>query len=76
MSRPDDVPSYNRVDRGWGNRWDLGYIIDGVNHDHGWLFSYSSFSTGVWHTTYQEKINRVNEDDEGRPPPAKTIRTS
>jgi hypothetical protein len=69
MSRPDDVPSYNRVDRGWGNRWDLGYIIDGVNHDHGWLFSYSSFSTGVWHTTYQEKINRVNEDDEGRPQP-------
>ena len=68
-SRPDDVDSYNRVDRGWGNRWDLGYIVDGVNHDHGWLFSYSMFDVGAYNTVYQEKINRVNEDDEGRPPP-------
>jgi hypothetical protein len=68
MSRPDDVDSHTRVDRGWGNRWDLGYITEGVNHDHGWLFSYSNFETGIWQTTHQEKINRVNEDDEGRPP--------
>ncbi len=67
-SRPDDVDSYTQVDRGWGNRWDLGYIVDGVNHDHGWLFSYSTFEVGEYHTVYQEKINRVNEDDEGRPP--------
>ena len=68
MSRPDDVDSKNRADRGWGNRVDLGYITSGVNHDHGWLFSHSNYSTANWFETYQEKINRVNEDDEGRAP--------
>ncbi|TVS16424.1 MAG: hypothetical protein EA424_14200 [Planctomycetaceae bacterium] len=69
MSRPDDVDSKNRVDRGWGNRVDVGYIMSGVNQDHGWLFSHSTFSTANWFETYQEKINRVNEDDEGRAAP-------
>ncbi len=69
MSRPDDVDSKNRVDRGWGNRVDIGYIMSGVNQDHGWLFSHSTYSTANWFETFQEKINRVNEDDEGRPPP-------
>jgi hypothetical protein len=68
VSRPDDVDSYNLMDRGWGNRWDLGYMIDDVNHDHGWLFSYSHITgPNVYEVTRQEKINRVNEDDEGRP---------
>jgi len=70
VSRPDDVDSYNRMDRGWGNRWDLGYMIDDVNHDHGWLFSYMHITgPNVFDVTFMEKINRVNEDDEGRPPP-------
>jgi hypothetical protein len=69
VSRPDNVSSYTDMDRTWGNRWELGYMIDDVDHDHGWLLSYMRISgPNVWETNIQEAINRINEDDEGRPP--------
>ena len=70
VSRPDDVDSYDRMDRTWGNRWDLGYMIDDVDHDHGWLFSYMHIDgPNSFDGLTQERINRLNEDDEGRPEP-------
>lgn len=66
VSRPDDVDSYTDMDRTWGNRWDLGYMVDDVNMDHGWLFSYMHVDgPNSLDTVRQERINRVNEDDEG-----------
>lgn len=70
MSRPDDVESYDKMDPTWGNRWDLGYMIDDVDHDHGWLFSYMRIGSGsAYNALTVERINRLNEDDEGRPEP-------
>jgi len=40
VSRPDYTPSFDRMDTTYGNRWDVGYMIDDVNYDHGWLCSY------------------------------------
>jgi hypothetical protein len=52
----------------WGNRWDIGYMMDDVDHDHGWLFSYIHIDgPNVYDRTYAERLGRVNEDDEGMP---------
>lgn len=70
VSRPDHMDSFDRMDRTWGNRWDLGYMIDDVDHDHGWLFSYMNVDgPNAYDTVVRERINRLNEDDEGRPEP-------
>jgi len=58
--------STDLMDLTWGNRWDLGYMIDDVDHDHGWLVSYMHIDgPNVASHLIQEKLNRVNEDDEG-----------
>jgi len=87
VSRPDHLDSFDRMDRTWGNRWDLGYMIDDVNHDHGWLFSYMHVDgPGAWDKIYHdlstvgresgvERIGRLNEDDEGRDPVPPTTPT-
>lgn len=49
-------------DFGWGNRYDFGFMTE---DDHGW-------NAVVWHLTgpaqavsvFQERLNRINEDDE------------
>ncbi len=70
VSRPDHLDSFDRMDRTWGNRWDLGYMIDDVDHDHGWLFSYMKVDgPNAYDRLVRERINRLNEDDEGRPEP-------
>ncbi len=70
VSRPDHLDSFDRMDRTWGNRWDLGYMIDDVDHDHGWLFSYMHVDgPNAYDTVIRERVNRLNEDDEGRPEP-------
>lgn len=70
VSRPDHLDSFDRMDRTWGNRWDLGYMIDDVDHDHGWLFSYMHVDgPNALDVLHQERVNRLNEDDEGRPEP-------
>jgi hypothetical protein len=58
------------LDPCWGNRWDLGYMVDDVNHDHGWLFSWMHISgPNAGKSIHQQRLNRINEDDEGAPPP-------
>lgn len=58
------------LDLTWGNRWDLGYMVDDVDHDHGWMVSYMHIDgPNVGNHLVQEKLNRVNEDDEGFVPP-------
>lgn len=55
--------TFDLFDTSWGNRIDLGYMTD---NDNGWLFSYfrmSGPSTGS--AVHQQRINRLNEDDEG-----------
>jgi hypothetical protein len=70
VSRPEDAVGSQSWDHSWGNRWDLGYMIDEVNYNHGWLFSYTRLDgPNAWDITRQERINRLNPDDEGRPPP-------
>ena len=54
------------MDMTWGNRWDLGYMIDDVDHDHGWLVAFMHIDgPNVGNVLRQERLNRVNEDDEG-----------
>lgn len=70
LSRPDYVPSNNQMDLTWANRWDVGYMIDDVNHDHGWLFSvWTMNGPNEGNTTRVQRLNRLNEDDEGMPDP-------
>jgi hypothetical protein len=58
--------SSDLMDLTWGNRWDLGYMIDDVDHDHGWLIAYMHIDgPNTGNVMRQEKLNRVNEDDEG-----------
>jgi hypothetical protein len=81
MSRPDhavrdgqvvtvDTPAEDMLDMTWGNRWDIGYMIDDVNHDHGWSFSYMHIDgPNLGEVVRQQRLNRLNEDDEGFPEP-------
>lgn len=93
VSRPDDKgyqaqtgfqdplktypDSSDLMDLTWGNRWDLGYMIDDVDHDHGWLVAYMHIDgPNEGNVLRQEKLNRVNTDDTGWDPtadPADTI---
>ncbi len=67
VSRPDYVESYDLMDLTWGNRWDLGYMTE---DDHGWLFNFTSIDgPNEAEVVHQQRLNRLNEDDEGRPPP-------
>ncbi len=68
VSRPRDAVAGENWDRTWGNRFDLGYMIDDAVHNHGWLFSHTSLSgPHGWDVLRHERINRLNEDDEGVP---------
>jgi hypothetical protein len=70
ITRPLPEPSYTEGDMTWGNRMDIGYMIDGVDHDHGWLLSWMHIDgPNSFDHTHQERINRVNEDDTGATPP-------
>ena len=65
VSRPDVVQSFDMMDLTWGNRWDLGYMTD---DDHGWLFNYTHIDgPNAAEVVRQQRLNRLNEDDEGRP---------
>jgi hypothetical protein len=81
VSRPDYDGRQSRVltindsssdlmDLTWGNRWDLGYMVDDVNHDHGWMFSYLHIDgPNLGEVVNQQRLNRINDDDEGFPAP-------
>jgi hypothetical protein len=63
-------PSFDEFDMTWGNRWDLGYMVDDIDHDHGWLISYMHIDgPNLGEVLHQQRLNRLNEDDEGRAPP-------
>ncbi len=68
VSRPRDTIGGENWDRTWGNRYDLGYMIDDAIHNHGWLFSYTQLrGPHGWDVLRHDRINRLNEDDEGVP---------
>ncbi|WP_145077749.1 hypothetical protein [Aureliella helgolandensis] len=64
-SRSETEQSKANGDFGWGNRYDLGYMTDDRS---GWLVSFRMMTgPNMYNTTYQERIDRFNEDDIGDP---------
>lgn len=60
--------SHTQSDFTWGNRWDFGYMTE---ENHGWGFNYTHIDGPNENAIVRfERINRLNEDDEGRPDPA------
>jgi hypothetical protein len=63
VSRPEPEQSKANGDFAWGNRYDLGYMTDDRS---GWLFSLRHIGgPNVYHTIYQERIDRQNAGDQG-----------
>lgn len=70
VSRPDYVESSSKADMTWAHRLDLGYMIDDVNHDHGWLFStMTMYGPGEGDVIRVQRLNRFNDQDDGMPDP-------
>ena len=53
----------NRIDSGWGHRYELGYMLPG--DDHGWLFNWTSTQVGEYHIFRQERLNRFIDPEDG-----------
>lgn len=62
-SRPDlnepDI-TRTRIDRGWGHRYQIGYMIP--HEDHGFQFVWTNHSVGKSFVRIREKQNRYNGD--------------
>lgn len=68
--RPDiDKPDLgeNRLDGGWGNRYQVGFMLPGEKH--GWLFNWTKLNVFAADTVVQERLNRYIEPAEGDDPP-------
>ena len=62
-SRPEmDDPNVSEVllDRGWGHRYEVGYMLPDV--DTGWGFTWTSNGVGQADTVRREALNRFNGD--------------
>ncbi len=60
-SRPelsDTRASDTKLDSGWGNRYDVGYMLPG--DDNGWLFSTTNLEVNQSFIVHQERLNRYN----------------
>ncbi len=60
-SRPElDDPnaSDTKLDSGWGNRYEIGYMLPG--EDNGWLFSTTNLDVNANFIIEQERLNRYN----------------
>ncbi|TWU36143.1 hypothetical protein Poly41_38960 [Novipirellula artificiosorum] len=64
-SRPelDDLTSAEtKLDLGWGNRYEIGYMLPDV--EHGWMFTYTNLhGPSAYDTVIRERLNRTNEGD-------------
>ncbi|QDS95297.1 hypothetical protein FF011L_40900 [Roseimaritima multifibrata] len=61
VTRPEDSTSYTRLDDGWGNRYDVGFMNE---KDHGWLATYSYLDgPNSYNVTPTERINRLSAED-------------
>ncbi len=59
-SRPEGGPDESKLDSGWGNRYDIGYML---REDSGWLMSYIDMSgPGKFEGFDRERLNRLNLD--------------
>ncbi len=64
-SRPATEQSAAFGDFAWGNRYDLGFMREDRS---GWLVSFRKIGgPNVYDRIYQERINRVNTDDDNDP---------
>ncbi len=64
MTRPDGEASFFSGYDGdftWGNRWEIGYMTDDHTGWQGVLWHLSG--PNVYINDYQERINRINDDD-------------
>lgn len=61
----------NRLDGGWGNRYQIGFMLPGEKH--GWLFNWTKLNVFAADTVKQERLNRyippVEGDDTADYPP-------
>ncbi len=65
VSRPETEQSASNGDFAWGNRVDLGFMREDRG---GWLVNFRKIGgPNVYDRVYQERINRVNLDDENDP---------
>ncbi len=46
----------NRLDGGWGNRYELGFMLPGEKH--GWMFNWTKMNVFAADTFQQERVNR------------------
>ncbi len=56
-SRPEQEQGSHLLDGGWGNRYDLGYMLD---EDTGWMMSYIDVGIGQFDGYDRERLNRLN----------------
>ncbi|MGI9466976.1 MAG: hypothetical protein ACR2OA_07640 [Rubripirellula sp.] len=46
----------NRLDGGWGNRYEIGFMLPGDKH--GWMFNWTKLNVFAADTVQQERLNR------------------
>ena len=62
-SRPElDDPrsAETKLDRGWGHRYEIGYMIPDT--EHGFSFTWTDMNSNKYFTVAHERLNRINED--------------
>jgi hypothetical protein len=58
----------NRLDGGWGNRYEIGFMLPGDKH--GWMFNWTKMNVLAADTFRQERVNRfIPPDEDDYPPP-------
>jgi len=63
VSRPEQEQGNTRLDSGWGNRFDLGFMLD---EDNGWAATYINLTgPGQFDGTDIERLGRVNSQQLG-----------
>lgn len=67
-SRPENETAPWLLDRGRGDRFDLGYMLD---NDHGYAMTYMNYRVRAFDGFNRERLNRYNEEqlDEDGPDP-------
>lgn len=61
-SRPEQEAGNTRLDSGWGNRYDLGFMLD---EDSGWLASFTDLNGPNQFDGFdRERLNRLNEEQQ------------